>query len=919
MTTGSKSRRSSSDIWSLGIVFLEMTTVLRGKSLKDYDNYLAKNGTRSTFPSGNWVAANNWLEELIPHYPRTDNEPLQWIKEMIKMDPTTRPAARDLSSQIGQAMNGAWCGHCCNGDDSTESITTSEYESQHGDLPNELNQDLQPTVVPHDAVDTSRSMLASVTDAEQPFSIKTQSVIESPFSLGETMGQRMMDTFLNSLDEAEIPTPADIHNGTLPPPTSKEYLLQAHPSHIGHHEHSKHLEGATGLFGKVRELLGGDGDVGLSPIREGVEEDKRGVESHASRAEAHDNFHEEKQFVASIKRPAMGPLEPTEFDSRELASISTPVPDQGPEQTNTFEGQHHVSGHGAVPTDTSKVSEKLQKLVEKNVIPEMILDTWKAWAKQVLCKNSKDESENGQHCLVRTRSYEDIGRQTESILETRTFRHRDSERRASDDFSLPEYSKSQLVDFKNIKMELKEFTPTVTWRLPIVPAATIPAVSIETVEEIDTKKKIPQDPTAVIEKILPIEEIVPIEEVPPPAYSPPKMEATESVTSNSLKDALNQARAKVSVPTSGSLLTARNLSSLNAEPTRPKRVKVDLQTASVYMKRIHDDAASSVATSMLSTRTRERFKLAGLMLPLQDRSCRYLEQYCKEGKAAAVRLLLESGCEPGTIKRRRPGPIFNAVRGATMRHIKCVDALIAKGVNVNVKSQSNGRTPLHYAIEHQAWPGYMRLIYTLLKAGADPNIKDATGDVPLLQILYGGVEPLAEHKRDALAILLTNNFNTDLAISPPATKNTPLHLAVMHQDPWAVALLLNRDVAANKKNVAELTPLQLAAGSWSNPLSEDQMEILELLLERNAKVNVKDEGTWQTPVHTAVLLELDQVLKKLIACGGDINQEDHAGRSALDLFEEQKLKHNSGRVCKKCVKVQHVMNDTMFRDAKAWT
>ena len=39
----------SSDIWSLGVVFLEMVTVLRGKRIADLDSFLQSNGHRQVF------------------------------------------------------------------------------------------------------------------------------------------------------------------------------------------------------------------------------------------------------------------------------------------------------------------------------------------------------------------------------------------------------------------------------------------------------------------------------------------------------------------------------------------------------------------------------------------------------------------------------------------------------------------------------------------------------------------------------------------------------------------------------------------------------------------------------------------------------------------------------------------------------
>jgi len=137
-----------------------------------------------------------------------------------------------------------------------------------------------------------------------------------------------------------------------------------------------------------------------------------------------------------------------------------------------------------------------------------------------------------------------------------------------------------------------------------------------------------------------------------------------------------------------------------------------VETASVYMRKVFDDTASSVATSVVSTRTRQSLKLYGLMLPLQDRTQNFLGRYTKMGKADAVRMLLREGCNPGTRNDPRPGPIFDVVRGASSRHIKCLRALIDHDVNVNVRL--NGKTPLLEAIDREAWSGYVSVIYLLL-------------------------------------------------------------------------------------------------------------------------------------------------------------------------------------------------------------
>ena len=150
----------------------------------------------------------------------------------------------------------------------------------------------------------------------------------------------------------------------------------------------------------------------------------------------------------------------------------------------------------------------------------------------------------------------------------------------------------------------------------------------------------------------------------------------------------------------------------------------------------------------------------------------------------------------------------------------------------------NGKTPLHIAIEHRDFKGYGNLIYILLAFGANPNVKDNNGDYPLLQILYGGYEPLEPHRRDALALILNQtHFTTDVNIRPPGTLNMPLHLAVRRKDPWAVGMLLAKGAVVDEPNGAGLTPMAIAASGWSTDMTDDQIEIAQLLLENGADIN----------------------------------------------------------------------------------
>lgn len=110
----------ATDIWSLGVVFLEMTAVLRGQSLKSFRSYLLNHGTQHPFVYGNQAATHSYFELLRIEGagPEYDNEPLSWVKDMIHPDSISRPTARDIRNQILQSSSAEnFRSFCCAGTD----------------------------------------------------------------------------------------------------------------------------------------------------------------------------------------------------------------------------------------------------------------------------------------------------------------------------------------------------------------------------------------------------------------------------------------------------------------------------------------------------------------------------------------------------------------------------------------------------------------------------------------------------------------------------------------------------------------------------------------------------------------------------------------------------------------------------------
>ena len=97
-------RNNASDIWSLGCIFLEMMTILRGESLESMERYFRDTGTGNTHFKDNPQAVSGWIERLEQNNrSELQNLPITWIKKMLRREHTTRPNARTLMHSIWDA------------------------------------------------------------------------------------------------------------------------------------------------------------------------------------------------------------------------------------------------------------------------------------------------------------------------------------------------------------------------------------------------------------------------------------------------------------------------------------------------------------------------------------------------------------------------------------------------------------------------------------------------------------------------------------------------------------------------------------------------------------------------------------------------------------------------------------------------
>ena len=129
-------RNMSSDVWSLGCVFLEMTTVLKGRSIAEMQEYFRKiHGGHRFYNCRD--AIGGWIKRLCASGEESDNLPLKWVGGMLQIQPELRPSAEELCQHItnraqkieGEAQH--FIGDCCVDPCIGESDTDSDAQSGH--------------------------------------------------------------------------------------------------------------------------------------------------------------------------------------------------------------------------------------------------------------------------------------------------------------------------------------------------------------------------------------------------------------------------------------------------------------------------------------------------------------------------------------------------------------------------------------------------------------------------------------------------------------------------------------------------------------------------------------------------------------------------------------------------------------------
>jgi len=252
---------------------------------------------------------------------------------------------------------------------------------------------------------------------------------------------------------------------------------------------------------------------------------------------------------------------------------------------------------------------------------------------------------------------------------------------------------------------------------------------------------------------------------------------------------------------------------------------------------------------------------------LGDKQFTSLTLAAMAGKAAAVEELLWVGADANIAAANGSLPLHFAAQAGDVKSIMMLLPLTTDGVNVLGEDNA---TPLAFA----AMTGKTVAVQELLKAGADANIADIYGDVPLhIAAKAGDV--------DSIKLLLPNTTKGVNVLGD--NKFTPLTFAATSGKAKAIEELLRLGADANIAAVNGSLPLHFAAQAGT-------AESIKLLLPKTANgVNALGENS-STPLAFAALAGKSKAIQVLFNEGADANIADkngilplHTAAAAVDI------------------------------------
>jgi ankyrin repeat protein len=218
-----------------------------------------------------------------------------------------------------------------------------------------------------------------------------------------------------------------------------------------------------------------------------------------------------------------------------------------------------------------------------------------------------------------------------------------------------------------------------------------------------------------------------------------------------------------------------------------------------------------------------------------------------------------------------------------MGNVKAVDLLLDNEADPNAVD-TNGYAPLHkavrnsdYGIDFERREATLSIVKSLLKHGADPN----------LRIKQDKSKAAAEIKAGANAFYGKRTAVTVTEILLQGA--TPLVLAAETSNIDVVKALVDAKADPNIPTDSGTTALIMAAGAGTDVQRAREPEeramstqTLKYLVEHGADVNVAGQFGW-TALHAAAYQGINEDIEYLVSKGAKVDQKDNFGQTPLSI------------------------------------
>lgn len=288
--TNDQSRNESSDVYSLGCVFVEMTTVLKGRSIDEMRKSLEKFTGNYRFHR-NQKGVDDWSRGLCISGSKSDNLPLTWSTLMMQVNPGKRPNAENLCAEIVRTTEDtdagaeSFYGECCLASSDTESTVSSAPGSDVWAESNHADGTTPPISPITSRVGTDRSIDA-ISNKEGPRVEDSPAALDSQHPCSPTIE---ITAFQEETSQSANPL-AGLEGPTLASPPGRKKLMRF-PSllktrgkgPVGTTQELEHgsIEGVTRILPKIAI----DGEAGVETSEaDTIKKDYKGVASEVSAA-----------------------------------------------------------------------------------------------------------------------------------------------------------------------------------------------------------------------------------------------------------------------------------------------------------------------------------------------------------------------------------------------------------------------------------------------------------------------------------------------------------------------------------------------------------------------------------------------------------------------------------------------------------